>query len=386
MRLVFPFVFIFGCAPYFQEKSVQKQDTEVVSDVSFPRANLLEKTLDEIVSNSVPGVAAAVYSEKHGWWTGAAGYARIEDRTQMSETHLQFLQSVAKTYAAVVIMKLKEEGKLQLDEPMTKYLSPSMSKYITQADQITIRMLLNHTSGVPEYNSVPSYVSRLLQRPDYRFKPEDYLKAVKGKPLDFSPGSKYSYRNTNYVILALIADAITGDHAKYLREVIFKPLGLQQTFYRGDDGYLKYPLLVNAYWDRHSDGAIENVTGLQINNVMRLIGDDGIVSTPREAILFLRGLMEGKLLTNESLKEMMTWTKGRNGDPAYGYGIDYATFGGAAAYGHSGGGIGAGCQLYFFPEKNVYFFIAVNLGTVTESPIHSKIETLLNEFHSLLLQ
>lgn len=326
----------------------------------------------------------AIYSQE-GWWAGSAGYAKIENQLRIQTCHLMYLQSIAKTYMAVAILKLYEEGRIDLDAPMTKYLPESISDNISRADEITIRMLLNHTSGIPEYNSAPRYITKLLQEPDYVFEPGEYLEYVKGKPLDFEPGSRYSYRNTNYELLAFIGDAITGNHADYIREVIFIPLGLKRTFYRGDQGYLQYPEIVNAYWDRHSDGLIENMSGLQRNNVMAMVGDDGIVATPIEAVKFLRGLMEGELLKPETLQIMMVWAKDKSGKPAYGLGLDIATFAEQTAYGHSGGGLGAGCQLYYFPNQKVYCFIGVNLGTVTESPTHILIEELLNRIYNELL-
>lgn len=249
-----------------------------------------------------------------------------------------------------------------------------------------MQMLLNHTSGIPEYNFQPDYVAKFLQHPDYQFVPEDYLKYMEGKPLDFEPGSKYSYRNTNYVLLALIADAITGDHAAFLTETILNPLGLSNTFYRHEPNYLNYPQLVNSYWDRYSNSMAENVSQMQRNNVKSLIGDDGIVATPADAVKFLRGLMEGQLLLPATLDLMKTWVNDSKGNPAYGLGLDYTLFQGEVAYGHSGGGIGAGCNLYYFPKQNVYVFIAINLGTVTDSPIHKTAEKSINRFYEALLK
>jgi D-alanyl-D-alanine carboxypeptidase len=296
------------------------------------------------------------------------------------------VQSISKTYLAVAILKLAEQGKINLDDPITKYLSAKVNKNISGAEKITIRMLLNHTSGIPEYNSVPSYISYLLQCSEHRFTPEDYLSYIKGKPVTFLPGTKYSYRNTNYVVLALIADAITGSHEKFIRETIFAPLSLTHTFYHGDTGYLDYPELVNAYWDRYSNGIVENASALQRNNVRVLVGDDGIVTTSVEALKFLKALMEAKLISSSSLALMKTWVNDARGNPTYGLGLDHATFAGHTGYGHSGGGLGAGCQLYFFPEKGVYVFVAINLGTVTQSPLHDAVTQTLNKIYEILLQ
>jgi D-alanyl-D-alanine carboxypeptidase len=351
----------------------------------YSKAKELNTILEEVVKHGVPGVSIAVHSPQ-GWWQASAGFAKLETQTAMEPCHLLFLQSISKTYMAVAILRLYEQGKINLDEPITKYLSPQLSAHITTAEKITVKMLLNHTSGIPEYNLQPKYITYLLQHPRHYFAPEDYLKYIHQKPLDFAPGSNYSYRNTNYLLLALIGDAITGDHANFIRKNIFKPLEVTQTFYRGDSGYLNYPSLVNSYWDRHSNGIVENASELQNHNVVSLIGDDGIVTTPLEAVTFLKGLIEGKLLSITTLELMKSWVNDRKGNPTYGLGLDHAAFAGHKAYGHSGGGIGAGCQLYFFPEKNVYVFLGINLGTVTDSPLHIEMTKAIDQLYEVILR
>lgn len=375
---------ITSCSPHIQDLVIKPCSGQEKINVNYSKANKIQHVLDELISEGSPGCALAIYSDE-GWWTTSAGLAKIEDQTEMQTCHLQYLQSISKTYMAVGILKLYEQGKIDIDKSIDQYLPERYSRHIDHKGKVTVRMLLNHTSGIPEYNSAPAYITRLLQRPEYPFTPEDYLKYISGKPLDFEPGSKYSYRNTNYVILALIGEAITGDHATFLSEAIIKPLDLSNTFYRNDPGYLKYPNLVNSYWDRHSDGILENATQLQRNNVAALIGDDGIVATPMDAVRFLKGLMEGKLISAATLELMKSWVKDGKGDFTYGLGLDYATINGKVAYGHSGGGIGAGCQLYYFPDNNTYVFVGINLGTVTESPIHEKLVPALDNIYIEIL-
>jgi D-alanyl-D-alanine carboxypeptidase len=375
---------LFSCSPYISDLVITGC-ADQSNTSSFSKAAGVTEAVQELVRDGVPGCAVTVYSSE-GWWSTAAGYAKIENKTPMQNCQLQYLQSVAKTYMAVGILKLYEQGKIDLDAPMTKYLPEKFSRHIRDGSTVTVKMLLNHTSGIPEYNLSPAYVTKLIQHPAYAFEPEEYLKYIHQKPLDFKPGSKYSYRNTNYLILALIADAITGDHAKYLDEVIFQPLQLTNTFYRNDNQYLKYPNLVNSYWDRYSDGILENASVLQRNNVAALIGDDGIVATTEDAVKFLKGLMEEKIISHSTLELMKSWEKDSKGNPTYGLGLDYATFNGKIGYGHSGGGIGAGCQLYYFPEKEIYIFAAINLGTVTDSPIHEAAGKSIEKIYEELLK
>lgn len=382
----FILLFLSGCSAYQQGLPIAAcAGEEDIINPGYSMAGKLERAMQQITRSGVPGCAVAVYSEE-GWWAGASGLAKIEGGAPMQACHLQYLQSVAKTYMAVAVLKLYEQGKVNLDAPFTEYLPKKYSRYITDAGRITVRMLLNHTSGIPEYNFSPAYVICLLQHPDHLFSPEDYLKYIDGKPLDFEPGSRYSYRNTNYVILALLTDAITGDHSRFITETIFNPLGLSNTFYRGQPGYLNYPELANTYWDRHSDGVLENVSLLQRNNVASLIGDDGMVATPVEAVKFLKGLMEGELLAPSTLEQMQSWVFDGNGAPRYGLGLGYATIRGQAAIGHSGGGIGSGCELRYFPQKKLYLFIAINLGTVTDSPLHEEAAKAREDLFAALLE
>lgn len=358
--------------------------TGITLKSEYEKTDKINELLFELINSGVPGAAIAIYSDD-GWWVSSAGYTSIEDEIAMHPCHLQYLQSISKTYMAAAVLKLSEEKRLDLDQPIQKYLPEQFSRYVTDSEKITVRMLLNHTSGVPEYNYSPKYVTYLLQHPNHYFTPEDFLKYIDGKPLDFKPRSDFSYRNSNYVLLALIADTITGNHAKYISDIIFKPLGLKHTYYRNESGYLVYSELVNGYWDRYSDGIVENIDELQRSNVASMIGDDGIVTTPVDAIKFLRGLLEGKILSESTLQLMMDWVTDSNGDIRYGLGLDYIEIKDKIAYGHSGGGLGAGSDLYYFPESNIFVFVAINLGTVTGSPIHEKASEVRERLYEAIL-
>lgn len=388
MKMVFAFitsVALSACAPYLQDLAIQPCAL-LVENAPYPQAEPLARAMTELTSSGVPGVAMAVYSPDHGWWTGAAGCAKLEDQTPMSACHLQYLQSISKTYLAVAGLQLYEQGIIKLDAPITTYLAKTHSQNIATAETITVRMLLNHTSGVPEYNFEPALVASLLQHPERILDPHSYLGYLAGKPLDFPPGSYYSYRNTNYLLLALMVDALTGDHARYISEHIFAPLGLSDTYYRHEKNYPEYPTLMNTYWDRYSDGILENVSQMQRNNVASLIGDDGIITTPVDAVKFLRGLMTGQLVSTVTLLDMQVWATDKKGAPRYGLGLAYHEINGQVAIGHTGGGIGAGCELYYYPAKNLYSFIGINLGTVTDSPLHKVAEPARDNIYVELLK
>ncbi|WP_296704258.1 serine hydrolase [Algoriphagus sp.] len=384
------FVFIFlvlsiaGFKAYAQEILVEPCKNESKIEVPKSYEGIKEK-MEAFIATGVPGFVLGVESP-NGFYYGSVGYAQLENQIPMETCHLQYLQSISKLYLAVTVLQLAESGQIDLDMGISNYLPSKLADWVLESDKMTVRMLLNHTSGISEYNYLPNYVSILLQDPEHEFEPEDYIELIKGKKPDFEPGSKYSYRNSGYVLLALMMDHMTGDHAAYMQEHVFDLLGLKNTFYRNDPDYLTYPNLVNGYWDRFSDGIIENSSRLQVENVSKLVGDDGIVVTPNDAIRFLKALINGELISEKSLSEMKNWVNNSQGEKAYGLGLDYAMIGGEVAFGHSGGGLGAGSQLYYFPEKDLYFFMAINLATVTDSPIHKEAEAVLNEIYEILLR
>ncbi|MEL7427449.1 MAG: serine hydrolase domain-containing protein, partial [Bacteroidota bacterium] len=350
---------------------------------AYTKAKELTFLFDQLLDAGVPGIGVSIYSPE-GWWGYTGGYAQLETQTPMQPCHLHYTQSISKTYLGVVILKLHEEGRLDLDESIRRYLPIEYSKLFPRASEITVRMLLRHSSGLPEYNTHPVNITQLLQTPEKFFTLREYMEVVEDKPLDFEPDTGYSYRNLNFMLLALIADAITGDHAQYMDKVIFQPLGLEGTFYRSDSNYPNYPLLCNSYWDRHSDGILENVSQMQRTNVASMVGDDGILCTTADAVRFLRGLLEGELLKPATLEMMYQGYELENGRTEYGLGLDHAIFDNHPAYGHSGGGLGAGCQLYYLPHNETYFFVVINIGTITEGAITDAASPILEEIHKVL--
>jgi D-alanyl-D-alanine carboxypeptidase len=368
------------------QHKTEKHINYVKLNSQYSKAEAIEGIMHRYTREGLPGTAIAIYSETEGWWEKAAGFSNVEKKTSMQPTHLQYLQSVSKTYMAVAILQLYEQGKLKLDAPMNQYLPAKYSKYLKETEKITVRMLLNHTSGIPDYATHPEFVAFVIQHPLQIFSANDQLKPLSKVPLNFEPGSKYAYSNTNYLLLALIADAITGDHAAFISKNIFVPLRLKQTFYRNGVRYLKHPNLVNSYWDVLNTGEPANITTMQRTNVASMIGDDGIVCTPTEAVLFLKGLMEGKLLSASTMREMQNWVKDETGNNRYGLGLTYVNLGGIEGYGHSGGGVGAGCMLLYVPSKQMYTFLSVNLNVLTETGLSKKVDAMRNEILSQMLQ
>ena len=383
LSAVFAIIVLVSCSRSNHYPNYPPGCGEPVSN-SYSKKDTLEKMLQRYADLGVPGLTVAVYSAE-GYWATAKGFSNLETKKAMDLCKLQYLQSISKTYMAIAVLKLHEAGRIDLDAPITNYLPERYSKYLDKPETVKVRNLMNHTSGIPEYSDVPEYIAYLLQHPDHSFTSEEFLEYIKNEKQRFVPGSKYLYTNTNYHLLALIADSIAGDHASLIQQHVFNPLRLTHTFYRNDPGYLRYPELVDSYMDQFGTGELREVSMMQQISVACSKGDDGIVSTPSDAIQFMRGLMQGKLLSASSMQEMMTWVNDGEGQPIYGLGLFNVRYSGHTGYGHGGAGIGAGCGLYYFPDRNIYVFLGTNIGTLVDGPIVRKVDELKKNIIEVVL-
>jgi D-alanyl-D-alanine carboxypeptidase len=374
---------ISSCAVYDQATPTSDCNSSIAINKNYSRRDTLEKLIANYTRMGVPGAVIAIYSEKEGYWGTSGGFAKIETKSAMQLCHLQYLQSAAKMYMASAILKLNEEGKIDLDAPITKYLPEKYAQNINKASTMSVRNLLNHASGMPDYLESPVYITYVLQHPDHLFTSEELLSYIKDKNQEFESGKGYRYSNTNFMVLSLIADEITSNHSEYIRQKVLKPLELNNTFYGEIIGN---PSLVNSYFDRFSTGILENVSQMQQVSITFSKGDDGIIATPFDAIKFLKGLMEGKLLSEKSLTQMMTFVNDWHGKPTYGMGLFQVNYFGKIGYGHGGAGVGAGCGVYYFPDKKLYIFLGTNLGTLVDGPIVRKVDEFKSKVLELLLK
>lgn len=124
------------------------------NNAANPYNSLYREILDEYVTMGLPGLSVAINTPDHGWWVGCAGMARIEDKVEMQPCHLINSGSIAKTYTATLIMRLYEQKKLDINDPVSKYLPEEIINNVANADEATIYHLLSHTSGIKGDESI----------------------------------------------------------------------------------------------------------------------------------------------------------------------------------------------------------------------------------------
>lgn len=325
---------------------------------THPDSAAFQALLDRYARQGLPGVVLLVRTPA-GRWNGAAGYADIETGERMTPSHLFHAASVTKTYLAAAVLLLAQDGSIDLDARISRYLPKAVYGRIPNGSRATVRQLLSHRSGIPDFSGATAYEFDFLNDPLGSYPPERLLSYLHGQSALFAPGAGYFYSNANYYILALIVDGLVrGGHAAVISRRILAPLGLHHTFYKDEPGYPTPPGLVDSYQDFAGDGQLMNVTDLAIHNDEVFMGNAGLMATSSDFADFLDGLLGGTLLAPESLSEMEAWSRPSRS----GLGLNYLVTPYGPAVGHSGGDVGALAQVRYFPDLHATLVLLSNGG------------------------
>ncbi|WP_186786205.1 serine hydrolase domain-containing protein [Paenibacillus agilis] len=309
------------------QTSLQQQSTRAAIEVN----SSVKQVIDRLANHkNIPGIIAA--GMKNGErWAYASGEASIYDTRQVKADFHFRIGSVTKTFVATVILQLAEEGKLHLDDSVEKWLPGVVQGNGYDGSKITIRQLLNHTSGIANYTSVSFIRDSIVKNPYHGYTPEELVrKGLAEAPL-FAPGTNWSYSNTNYILAGLIIKQVTGEtYAEQIKKRIIEPLQLNET---------SIPLSSSYIPDQHARGYFkENGKFIDMTELNPSWGDAAgdMISTTADLNTFFSTLLGGKLLKAESLQQMLTGVDTPVGK--YGLGI-YETklASGNSIWGHSGG-------------------------------------------------
>lgn len=316
----------------------------------------------------LPGISVSIYHEDT-LWQGAIGYASIEQQQKLQPCHLAYSASVGKTYCATAILLLAEQGKLQLDDRIDEYLSQSLCDKIANGHTATIRQLLNHSSGIPNVDDNTQFGTTLFNAP-YSLTREKIIGFMSNKKALHTAGDAYHYSSTGYELLTKIIDKVTEEpHELYIREQLLMAHGLIQTYYHEDFNSLATQL-PNNYFERYGNGKIENISQVNFHLQNTLTGSDGIIASPTDYVLFLQKLLQGDILSEASLAEMKSFIPvDGSTDEGYGLGLRIKKSPFGHYLGHGGRSLGAGMDLYHFPDSNTTICLSTNLGTYVESDL-----------------
>ncbi len=246
-------------------------------------------------------------------YKNAFGLADFEIKTPNDNNTKFTLASASKVFTSTAILQLRDKGKLKLDDPLIKYFSDF------PYPDITIRNLLSHTTGLPDYNL---YEEQINKNPNKIFTNKDVLPSLKlwNKPLNFKPGEKWEYSNNNFFLLAILIEKISGyEFEKYLQKFIFDPAKMNDTYFQTDITHSNdkrrsknydYPFLFSSTYE-NADSL--NKYRWRLYSASGFVGQGNIVTTTEDMLKFDNILYTGSILKLTSLAEAFTPTKLKNG-------------------------------------------------------------------------
>lgn len=326
-------------------------------DVAAAQHSIPAKQIDGFVKRKmkgygIPGLSLAVVRNGKIVHLKGYGIANLELSSPVTEKTSFSLASITKTFTAILIMALVEDGRLSLDDPISKHLSglPDIWK------PITVRHLLTHTSGIPSFATLdkePCPVAKQFR--DYTR--EDVLKEVSCFPLDFAPGERFAYGDTNYHLLGMIIERVSGkSYDIFLHERVLKPLGMKDT--RNTNYADLIPNRANGYSLRK--GVLKNADRFEIDE----FANAGLISTAVDMAKFEGAFTTEKVLKHKTLEQMWTNARLNSGEivPQYGLGLGLTPFRGRKRIGHNGGGgLGFATSFTHFPAEKISVVLLSNM-------------------------
>jgi CubicO group peptidase (beta-lactamase class C family) len=260
---------------------------DIVSAWLPPLPDTIQEQVDDAVDRGMVGII--VYVDQAGkapaFYT--AGWKNREQHVPANPHALFKIASISKLYIAAAAAKLVADQTLSLDKTLADYL-PELNERIENADQITLRMLLQHRSGIPNFTDDPDFPWF-----DLPLGLDDYLNFALDKPADFKPDSRYRYSNTNYLLIGNIIDKTLGySHHQYINEEILSPLGLTHTYNLFSE--VDHPEEVFSGYITEYDGDLKALDYISPGGSM--------VATAQDVGIFVRALNDGTLLNDEEQK------------------------------------------------------------------------------------
>jgi D-alanyl-D-alanine carboxypeptidase len=372
-----------SCRKELQANASAREKIGMVSSVkNLQIRDSVQAIIDKYIAGGIPGIQVTLKTNNQGF-TVNGGYAQTENHTKFRQNENEYIFSITKTFTAVLAMKMQERSLIDLDKTIQNYLPADISNNITGSNSITVRMLLNHSSGLVDFTSLPEFLQAQFTDPLHQPTLMQDLQMVYNRPLNFDPGTDFSYSNTNYLLLQMILADVSGQPYKALLEKeILQPLQLNHTFYDLPETALKTTWVPAYYADLDADGIPENVTewNKALGNASGAYG--GIISTANDVIKFFDALVNGKVVSAGSLSQMTNWIQGSSStQPDYGLGLEYFAFGNNSTmqFGHEGDGVGCTTQIMYVPATKTYLYINCNIGRKVEGPFLFKTTDFKNE-------
>lgn len=322
-----------------------------------------DKLLAQQFKANEPGAAALVAKNGQVIYKKGFGMANLELDAPMQAGNIFRIGSITKQFTAIAILQLMEQGKLGLQDEITKFIPD----YPTQGSKITIEHLLTHTSGIRDYASIKD----TARRGTVDFTTTEMIDYFKNQPMRFAPGARWEYSNSGYFLLGYIIEKITGKtYRQYLEEQIFRPLGMTSSLYASDTRIVK----------NRADGYTKNNKGIENAPYLSLThpyAAGSIQSSVEDLFKWQQAVNSYKLVKKETLDKAFTRYKLNNGQETnYGYGWRLGYIQGSPTLWHGGLINGFIAMAMYLPKEDVYIAVLSNCDCNSPVDITAKLAAL----------
>jgi CubicO group peptidase (beta-lactamase class C family) len=317
----------------------------VLGGVCFAQDNAprMEQVVQSYVANKTFMGSVLVVRDKAVLLDKGYGSADLEWDIPNSPTTKFRLGSITKQFTAASILLLEERGKLNINDPVKKYMADAPAAW----DKVTIYNLLTHTSGIPSFTGFPDYESTEA----FATTPEKLVARFRDKPLEFQPGEKFAYDNSGYVLLGYLIEKISGEtYAQFVQENIFTPLQMK------DSGYDSNSAIIMHRASGYSNGK-EGIENAGFIHMTIPFAAGSLYSTVEDLARWEQGLFGGKVLSPASLQKMITPFKEN-----YAFGLAVSTANGHKLIEHGGGIEGFNTHLAYYPDDKLIVVVLGNLS------------------------
>jgi D-alanyl-D-alanine carboxypeptidase len=294
-----------------------------------------------------PGAAVLVARGDTVLFRGARGEADVDAHTPLRPDSVFRIGSVTKQFTAAALLTLVEDGRVRLDDPLSRYLPD-----YPNGDHITLLQLLNHTSGVKTYSNLPGYAEGTIRQD---FTTAQLIALFKDQPADFAPGSNWSYSNSGYALIGAVIEVVTGmPWHVYLEQRLFEPLGMHHTGYGHEPRFANQQVNGYAYEGDMLRPALPM-------SMTQPYAAGALVSNVDDLLIWNRALHEGRILRNETYTQMIT-PIGVAAQPeiGYGFGIFSDTMRGRPMLQHGGRIFGFISTLTYLPGPDITIVVLEN--------------------------
>lgn len=330
-------------------------------------AQSVEKQLDQLLSAEYkagePGVAALIAKDGKVIYRKAFGHADLELNVPMTPENVFELGSITKQFTAVAILMLQEQGKLKLDDDITKFIPD----YPVKGKKITVHQLLNHTSGIRSYTDMENF--QKLARTDMA--PLELINVFKNEPIDFDSGEKWNYNNSGYILLGYIIEKVSGQtYASFIENNIFKKLGMLHSYYGSKSAII--PNRAHGYQTVKDGYEIADYLSMTLPYAA-----GSLMSTVDDMLLWSQAIHNNTLITEASKQKAFTNYTLNNGKPDYyGYGWQPNEVNGVAVVEHGGGIFGFTTMGIYAPAENLYAIVLTNCSGKSPTPVTIKMAAI----------